>query len=175
MGATQQAVKNPPIIPVPTTPQPTGIPNTDNMYKNPATLTQQSPVVPPTPPAQVNNTTPPNTNTQTANPTIIRNQNATPAPTIPATTTKKPTNAQPTQLDQQSQIIDNQQKQLDYQTADQARLDEVRNNLNDAQINNPSSFSDRATFEKAYNYASRSPEQKEILDASFSAFNNKGK
>ena len=158
--STQQPAKT--IAPLGSTPQPVTItqPNTgsytgnsDDLYKQPTTPT---PVVTAPPPQT---TTPPKATT--------------PAPV----TTKKPatTQAQPTALDNQAQTIDNQQKQLDYQTADQARLDEVRNNLSEAQVNNPNSFADRATFEKTYNYASRSPEQKAILDASFSAFNNKGK
>lgn len=175
--STQQPPKT--IAPLWSTPQVTTSSyswNSDDLYRQPAATPASSTPVP-----QTNTATPPSTNNAAANPVILRNQNTTPAPTTstttPPATTKKPaaTQTKPTQLDQQSQIIDNQQKQLDYQTAEQTRLDEIRNNLSEAQVNNPNSFADRTTFEKTYNYASRSPEQKAILDASFSSFNNKWK
>lgn len=174
--STQQPAKT--IAPLGSTPQPTASTysgNTDNLYRQPVATPQQTTPAPSTPAPQTNTATALSTNNTAANPTIIRKETTTPAPTKTTSTAKTTTTQQPTQLDQETQIIDNQQKQLDYQTAEQTRLDEIRNNLSEAQVNNPNSFADRSTFEKTYNYASRSPEQKAILDASFSAFNNKGK
>jgi len=128
-------------------------------------------------------TTPPPTNPPVNNTDdLYRDTRQTPPPVVPTpqqqapqapvqSTPTKTTTPQPSASTKQQ--VTPQQQELDYQTANEDRLNQIRDNLNAAAVNNPKSFFDRATFEKSYNYSTRSQEQKDILDAAYETFHKK--
>ena len=60
--------------------------------------------------------------------------------------------------------------QLDYQTPDEARLQQIQQNLTQYSQTSPEMFKDRSTFEANFNYGSRSNEQKKVLDSFYKDF-----
>ena len=54
--------------------------------------------------------------------------------------------------------------QLDYQTDDQLRLQQIQQNLTQYSQTSPQMFKDRASFDANFSYSGRSQEQKTVLD-----------
>ncbi len=108
-------------------------------------------------------------------PAQMQSKPATPAQQTPQQTQKpvQQTQQQQTQQSSTQKPVVQSNQQLNYQSDDPVRLDEIRKNLQEAQVSNPTAFSDRATFNKSYNYELRSQAQRDILDAAFNWFHSK--
>lgn len=61
-------------------------------------------------------------------------------------------------------IKNTQTGQLDYQTPDEARLQQIQQNLTQYSQTSPEMFKDRASFDANFNYGTRSTEQRQVLD-----------
>jgi len=87
-------------------------------------------------------------------------------PTAPVAPTAQPTALEATPVQEAKPVEQpSVQQPLDYQTSEQARLQEVLSNLNQSFQTNPELFADRDLFNRNFEYNKRSATQRRVLDA----------
>lgn len=96
------------------------------------------------------------------------NTNTQPTPNFTTTPATPPTPAVPqkTERDQPANTTNKSgsNNQLDYQTSDEVRMQQIQQNLTQYGQTSPEMFKDRTSFESNFQYGGRSKEQKQVLD-----------